>query len=117
MIKNSIQCGNSFSLMMPVKRRRAMLASNPSRNSRPELIADDGQGMWFPACPIPWRRPDRKAGTPRGKKRSGHIGPIDSVMPEKTHLEGSLLFHTATAGGVETEDETAGRERSNSTGG
>jgi hypothetical protein len=29
-----------------------MLASNPSRNSRPELIADDGQGMFFPACPI-----------------------------------------------------------------
>jgi hypothetical protein len=52
-----------------VKRRRAMLASNPSRNSRPELIADDGQGMCFPACPIPWHRPDRKAGTPRGKKR------------------------------------------------
>jgi hypothetical protein len=26
-----------------------MLASNPSRNNRPELIADDGQGMFFPA--------------------------------------------------------------------
>jgi hypothetical protein len=29
-----------------------MLASTPSRNSRPELIADDGQGMFFPACPL-----------------------------------------------------------------
>jgi hypothetical protein len=48
---------------MPVKRRRAMLASTPSRNSRPELIANDGQGMFFPACPIPWYRPDREAGT------------------------------------------------------
>jgi hypothetical protein len=48
--------------MMPVKRRRAMLASNPLRNSRPELIADDGQGMFFPACPIAWHRPDREAG-------------------------------------------------------
>src|ERR1700693_4522426 len=48
----------------------AMLASNPSRNSRPELIADDGQGMCFPACPIPWHRPDRKAGPGPGFKRS-----------------------------------------------
>ncbi len=45
-----------------------MLASNPSRNSRPELIANDGQGMFFPACPIPWRRPDRKAGQGPGVK-------------------------------------------------
>jgi hypothetical protein len=43
-----------------------MLASNQSRNSRPELIADDGQGMFFPACPIPWQRPDRKADPPQG---------------------------------------------------
>jgi hypothetical protein len=49
--------------MVPVKRKRAMLASTPSRNSRPELIVDDGQGMFFPACPIPWHRPDREAGT------------------------------------------------------
>jgi hypothetical protein len=45
-----------------------MLASNPSRNSRPELIADDGQVMFFPACPIPWQRPDRKAGHAPGVK-------------------------------------------------
>jgi hypothetical protein len=29
-----------------------MLASNPSRNSRPELIADDGQGARLPERPI-----------------------------------------------------------------
>ena len=46
-----------------------MLASNPSRNSRPELIADDGQSMFFPACSIPWQRPDRKAGHAPGVKR------------------------------------------------
>jgi hypothetical protein len=46
-------------LMMPVKRKRAMLASNPSRNSRPELIADDGQGVFLPARPIAWLGPDR----------------------------------------------------------
>ena len=48
-------------LMMPVKRRRAMLASTPSRNSRPELIADDGQGVFLPARPIAWPGPDREA--------------------------------------------------------
>ena len=68
MVNHSLRSGNGFKLMMPVKRRRAMLASNPSRNSRPELIADDGQGMFFPACPIPWHRPDRKAGHGPGLK-------------------------------------------------
>jgi hypothetical protein len=34
---------------------------------------------------------------PRGKKQERHIGPIDSVMPRKTHPEGALTFHTATA--------------------
>jgi len=62
MLNHSIRPGNSFILILPVKRRRAMLASTPPRNSRPELIADDGQGMYFPVCPIPWQRPDRKAG-------------------------------------------------------
>jgi hypothetical protein len=36
-----------FKLMRSVKRRRAMLASNPLRNSRPELIANDGQDMFL----------------------------------------------------------------------
>ena len=49
MVNHSLSEGNGFTLMMPVKRRRATLASAPSRNSRPELIADDGQGMFFPA--------------------------------------------------------------------
>jgi hypothetical protein len=52
--------------MVPVKRRRATLASAPSRNNRPELIADDGQGTFFPACLIPRHPPDRKAGRARG---------------------------------------------------
>jgi hypothetical protein len=38
-----------------------MLASTPSRNSRPELIADDGKGVFFPARPIAWHGPDREA--------------------------------------------------------
>jgi hypothetical protein len=49
MVNHSLWFGNRFKLMMPVKRRRATLASAPSRNSRPELIADDGQDMFFPA--------------------------------------------------------------------
>ena len=34
-----------------------MLASNPSRNSRPELIVDDGQGANLPSRPIAWAGP------------------------------------------------------------
>ncbi len=41
--------GKGFTLNMPAKRRRATLASAPSRNSRPELIADDGQSTFFTA--------------------------------------------------------------------
>jgi hypothetical protein len=66
MVNHSLRNGNRFTLIMSVKRRWAMLASNPSRNSRPELIANDGEGMFFPACPIPWPRPDREAGTAQG---------------------------------------------------
>jgi hypothetical protein len=42
MINHSLAGGNRFKLRMPVKRRRATLASAPSRNNRLELIADDG---------------------------------------------------------------------------
>jgi hypothetical protein len=49
MVDHCRALGKHFKLMMPVKRRRATLASDPSRNSRPELIADDGQDMFFPA--------------------------------------------------------------------
>src|SRR3954452_25618415 len=63
MINDFLRSGNSLTLKRPVKRRWALLASNPSRNSRTKLIADDGQGMFFPACPIPRHRPGRKAGT------------------------------------------------------
>jgi hypothetical protein len=37
------------SLRVPVKRRRALVATNPSRNSRPELIADDEKSVILPA--------------------------------------------------------------------
>jgi hypothetical protein len=47
-----------------------MLASNPLRNSRPELIADDGQGvLLLPARPIAWPGPDRKAASAQVYKK------------------------------------------------
>jgi len=46
-----------INLAVSVKRKRALLASNPPRNSRPELIADDGQGAFLPARPIAWAGP------------------------------------------------------------
>jgi hypothetical protein len=42
-----------------------MLASNPSRNNRPELIVDDGQGVFLPSRPIAWAGPDG----PRRRRR------------------------------------------------
>jgi len=47
-------------LAMSVKRTRGMLASNPLRNSRPELIADDGQGVLLLARSTAWLGPDER---------------------------------------------------------
>lgn len=41
-----------------------MLASNPSRNSRPELIADDGQGVFLPGASYSLARTRPRSGTP-----------------------------------------------------
>ncbi len=43
-----------------------MLASNPLRNSRPELIAADGQDVFFPARP-------RACPDPTGKRTPGQV--------------------------------------------
>jgi hypothetical protein len=51
-------------LMVPVKRRRAMLASNPLRNSRTELIADDGQGVFTSGASYSLARTRPECGTP-----------------------------------------------------
>ena len=66
MIIARILRSNRFNLIVLAKRKRALVATNPPRNNQPELIADDGQGMFFPACPIPWQRPGRKRDTPQG---------------------------------------------------
>ena len=64
MINDSSRGGNSFILIVSVKRRRAMLASNPSRNSRPELIADDGQGVFSSGASYSLARTRPECGTP-----------------------------------------------------
>src|SRR5436189_6243697 len=104
MVNHSLPEGNGFKLMVPVKRRRATLASDPSRNSRPELIADDGQGVFFPACPIPWQLPDRKAVHAPGVKSRNDCGyrpaPEGSAWPFERMFP--VLFraepHTLTNG-------------------
>src|SRR6266851_3756158 len=79
-------------LRAPVKRRRAMLASNPIRNSRPELIADDEKDAALPTRSFTWAR-----GRPAGGGTVltpgfgfdfdfGHIGPIDSACLGKRIL-------------------------------
>jgi hypothetical protein len=72
-----------------------MLASNPLRNSRPELIADDGQSTFFPACSIPRHPPDRKAGKGPGVKdvmthRTDRFRHASKTLPE-----GALIFRMA----------------------
>jgi hypothetical protein len=57
MIIRSRGLGNQIMLAVSVKRRGALLASNPSRNSRPELIADDEKGVILPARPFTWVGP------------------------------------------------------------
>jgi hypothetical protein len=59
MINVFFLAGDCLSSVLAVKRRRVMLASIPSRNSRPELIADDGHGVFLPARPFVWPGPDR----------------------------------------------------------
>lgn len=44
-----------------------MLASNPLRNSRLELIADDGQGVLLLSRPIAWLGPDQREAESRSR--------------------------------------------------
>jgi len=101
---------------LPVKRKRALLASIPPRNSRPELIANDGQGMFFPACPIPWYRPDRKAGRGPGAKDVRTHRSDRFRMPQKTHSEGALIFHAVIDLSSAADGGGGSKEHSNSTG-
>ncbi len=67
MINPSFRLSNSFMLAVSVKRTRAMLASNPSRNSRPELIADDGQNVLLLARSTAWPGPDEREAVSRSR--------------------------------------------------
>jgi hypothetical protein len=60
MINPSFRLINSFMLAVSAKRTRALLASTPWRNSRPELIADDGQGVLLLARSTAWLGPGQQ---------------------------------------------------------
>jgi len=59
-------------LAVSVKRMRAMLASNPLRNSRPELIADDGQSVLLLARSTAWLGPDEREAVSRSRFTSSN---------------------------------------------
>ncbi len=67
MINPSFRLRNSFMLAVSVKRTRAMLASNPLRNSRLELIADDGQSVLLLARSTAWLGPDQREAVSRSR--------------------------------------------------
>jgi hypothetical protein len=67
MIDPSFRLSNSFMLALSVKQTRAMLASTPSRNSRPELIADDGQSVLLLARSTAWLGPDQREAVSRSR--------------------------------------------------
>jgi hypothetical protein len=64
MVKDSIGTCNRFKLSVLVKRRRAMVATNPLRNSQPELIANDGQGVYTSGASYSLARTRPECGTP-----------------------------------------------------
>jgi hypothetical protein len=72
MINPSFQLGNSFMLAVSVKRKRAMLASTPLRNSRPELIGDDGQSVLLLARSTAWLGPDEREAVSRSRFTSSN---------------------------------------------
>ncbi len=112
MVNDSMKDGNGFKLNLPVKQKRALLASNPPRDSRPELIVDDEPGTIFPACPRPWQRPYREAGRAPGVS-AGITHRTDRFRHAwKTHSEDSRVVHATT-----DSTELASKERSNSIGG
>jgi hypothetical protein len=72
MINPSFRLGNSFMLAVSVKRKRAMLASTPLRNSRPELIGDDGQSVLLLARSTAWLGPDQREAVSRSRFTSSN---------------------------------------------
>jgi hypothetical protein len=73
MIDPSFRWSNSFKLAVSVKQTRAMLASNPWRNSRPERIANDGQSVLLLARSTAWLGPDQREAVSRARfTRSNH---------------------------------------------
>src|SRR6266700_301400 len=98
MIVPSFRLRNSFMLALSVKQTRAMLASNPWRNSRPERIANDGQSVLLLVRSTAWLGPDRREAVSRSRfTRSNHTS--DRSLPHalETAFEGALHLIPAPA--------------------
>jgi hypothetical protein len=84
-----------------------MLESNPPRNSRPETHRGRWEGRGVKAAPFFSARGRPTGGMTRLQTEKGfshHIGPIDLVMPQKTHSEElrfPRLFGASADGGGE----------------
>jgi hypothetical protein len=94
-----------------------MLASNPPRNSRPELIADDGQGMFLSGVSYTLAPARPESGLGPGVQ-DGMTHRTDRFrMPQKTHSEGALIFHAVTCcwigggeGGISERSNSSGEQ-------
>ena len=76
-------------LRVPVKRRRALVATNPIKEYPAGTQRDDEEYVFLPAHSRAWIRGcQREAAAPaQAWFPKPHIGPVDSVMPKKTHPE------------------------------
>jgi hypothetical protein len=97
-------------LAVPVKRRRQCWRETRSRNSRPELIADDEQDALLPSRSLTgaWVPTNgRRHTAPRFRCFCfwfcEHIGPIDSAMPEKRTPRITLIRAGCGTGVAEKE--------------
>jgi len=75
-----------------------MLASNPSRNSRPKRIADDGQSVLLLARSIAWLGPDEREAVPRSRfTRSKNTSDHSPSHASENAFEGALFLITSPA--------------------
>jgi hypothetical protein len=85
-------------LALSVKQMRAMLANNPLRNSRPELIVDDGQSVLLLARSTAWLGPDQREAVSRsGFTSSNHTSDRSRLHASENAFEGALHLIPAPA--------------------
>ena len=93
-------------LAVSVKQTRAMLASNPLRNSWPERIADDGQSVLLLARSTAWLGPDEREAVSR-PRFTGSNDTSDRSLPHafENAFEGALHLMPAPALPATTETD------------